>query len=256
MPPKQKQKQSQNVRVTVNLAEKKKPRKKRGRYRRMKEPQADTSRLAAQQFPRVQVIRYEYPVSGQPQAPPIQVVREPHAAPAAVGMNQNAFGTRDPGPPIPDRSTSVARIPAIPERNASAPRIPAIPERNALSRPRLPPSPPPIRLQRAPSTDIPPELKRAASDSLSRLPRWGNEVSASDSLITFRGSPPGLNRVVTDSLSRFPTSSNSRTNPQSPLGETREQARDRAIAAVGNMPTPSLFSLVMRQSERKKNQEN
>jgi hypothetical protein len=214
MPPKQKQKQSQNVRVTVNLAEKKKPRKKRGRYRRMKEPQADTSRLAAQQFPRVQVIRYEYPVSGQPQAPPIQVVREPHAAPAMAAQNKNAFGTRDPGPPIPDRS-------------ASASRIPAIPERNALSRPRLPPSPPPIRLQRAPSTDIPPELKRAASDSL----------------ITFRGSPPELNRVVTDSLSRFPTSSNSRTNPQSPLG-------------VGNMPTPSLFSLVMRQSERKKNQEN
>ena len=222
MPPKQKQKQSQNVRVTVNLAEKKKPRKKRGRYRRMKEPQADTSRLAAQQFPRVQVIRYEYPVSGQPQAPPIQVVREPHAAPAMAAQNKNAFGTRDPGPPIPDRSTSVARIPAIPERNASAPRIPAIPERNALSRPRLPPSPPPIRLKRAPSTDIPPEL----------------------------------NRVVTDSLSRFPTSSNSRTNIESPLGETREQARDGAIVAVGNMPTPSLFSLVMRQSERKKNQEN
>ena len=215
MPPKQKQKQSQNVRVIVNLAEKKKPRKKRGRYRRMKEPQADVSRLAAQQFPRVQVIRYEYPVSGQPQAPPIQVVREPHAAPAMAAQNKNAFGTRDPGPPIPDRSTSVARIPAIPERNA-------------LSRPRLPPSPPPIRLQRAPSTDIPPELKRAASDSLSRLPRWGNEVS----------------------------SSNSRTNIESPPGETREQARDRAIAFVGNMPTPSLFSLVMRQSERKKNQEN
>jgi len=215
MPPKQKQKQSQNVRVTVNLAEKKKPRKKRGRYRRIKEPQADTSRLAAQQFPRVQVVRYEYPVSGQPQAPPIQVVREPHAAPAMAAQNKNAFGTRDPGPPIPDRS-------------ASASRIPAIPERNALSRPRLPPSPPPIRLQRAPSTDIPPELKRAASDSLSRLPRWGNEVS----------------------------SSNSRTNIESPPGETREQARDRAIAFVGNMPTPSLFSLVMRQSERKKNQEN
>jgi len=217
MPPKQKQKQSQNVRVTVNLAEKKKPRKKRGRYRRMKEPQADTSRLAAQQFPRVQVIRYEYPVSGQPQAPPIQVVREPHAAPAMAAQNKNAFGTRDPGPPIPDRSTSVARIPAIPERNA-------------LSRPRLPPSPPPIRLQRAPSTDIPPELNRVVTDSL----------------ITFRGSPPGLNRA----------SSNSRTNIESPLGETREQAQDRAIVAVGNMPTPSLFSLVMRQSERKKNQEN
>ena len=243
MPPKQKQKQSQNVRVTVNLAEKKKPRKKRGRYRRMKEPQADTSRLAAQQFPRVQVIRYEYPVSGQPQAPPIQVVREPHAAPAMAAQNKNAFGTRDPGPPIPDRS-------------ASASRIPAIPERNALSRPRLPPSPPPIRLQRAPSTDIPPELKRAASDSLSRLPRWGNEVSASDSLITFRGSPPELNRVVTDSLSRFPTSSNSRTNIESPLGETREQARDRAIAFVETLPRPSLFSSVIRQSERKKNQEN
>lgn len=230
MPTKQKQKQSQNVRVIVNLAEKKKPRKKRGRYRRIKEPQADTSRLAAQQFPRVQVVRYEYPVSGQPQAPPIQVVREPHAAPAMAAQNKNAFGTRDPGPPIPDRSASVARIPAIPERNASAPRIPAIPERNALSRPRLPPSPPPIRLQRAPSTDIPPELNRAASDSL----------------ITFRGSPPGLNRA----------SSNSRTNIESPLGETREQAQDRAIVAVGNMPTPSLFSLVMRQSERKKNQEN
>jgi len=209
MPPKQKQKQSQNVRVTVNLAEKKKPRKKRGRYRRMKEPQADTSRLAAQQFPRVQVIRYEYPVSGQPQAPPIQVVREPHAAPAMAAQNKNAFGTRDPGPPIPDRSTSVARIPAIPERNA-------------LSRPRLPPSPPPIRLKRAPSTDIPPEL----------------------------------NRVVTDSLSRFPTSSNSRTNIESPLGETREQARDRAIAFVETLPRPSLFSSVIRQSERKKNQEN
>jgi len=104
MPPKQKQKQSQNVRVIVNLAEKKKPRKKRGRYRRMREPQADVSRLAAQQFPRVQVVRYEYPVSGQPQAPPIQVVREPHATPAAVGMNQNAFGTRDTGAPMPDSS--------------------------------------------------------------------------------------------------------------------------------------------------------
>ena len=106
MPPKQKQKQkqSQNVRVVVNLAEKKKPRKKRGKYRRMKEPSADVSRLAAQQFPRVQVVRYEYPVSGQPQAPPIQVVREPHATPAAVGMNQNAFGTRDTGAPMPDSS--------------------------------------------------------------------------------------------------------------------------------------------------------
>ena len=106
MPPKQKQKQkqSQNVRVVVNLAEKKKPRKKRGKYRRMKEPSADVSRLAAQQAPRVQVVRYEYPVSGQPQAPPIQVVREPHATPAAVGMNQNAFGTRDTGSPMPDSS--------------------------------------------------------------------------------------------------------------------------------------------------------
>jgi hypothetical protein len=38
------------------------------------------------------------------QAPPIQVVREPHATPAAAGMNQNAFGTRDTGAPKPDSS--------------------------------------------------------------------------------------------------------------------------------------------------------
>ena len=108
-----KQKQSQSVRVTVNLAEKKKPRKKRGRYRRMKEPKMDVSRLAALQAPRsnVQVIRYEYPVLPQmpqtPQAPVAAMVRtvaEPHAQPAVVGQNQNAFGTRNTGAPIPDSS--------------------------------------------------------------------------------------------------------------------------------------------------------
>lgn len=114
----QKQTQKQNVRVTVNLAEKKKPRKKRGRYRRMREPKMDVSRLASLQAPRsnVQVIRYEYPVL--PQAPPQQApvsamvqtlgtVSEPHAQPAVRGQNQNAFGTRNTGAPIPERSAEV-----------------------------------------------------------------------------------------------------------------------------------------------------
>ena len=113
MPPKQKQKQrqSQNVRVTVNLAEKAKPRKRRGRYRRMKEPKEDTSRLAAAQAPRVQVIRYEIPMSqAQPQmvqmplSQRIGSLQEPSAMGAPTARNMNAFGTRDEGAPMPDSS--------------------------------------------------------------------------------------------------------------------------------------------------------
>jgi len=115
MPPKQKQKQrqSQNVRVTVNLAEKAKPRKRRGRYRRMKEPKEDTSRLAAAQAPRVQVIRYEVPMSqAQPQAVQMPLsqrigsLREPSEMGAPAAGNLNAFGTRDAGAPMPDSSAS------------------------------------------------------------------------------------------------------------------------------------------------------
>ena len=113
MPPKQKQKQSQNVRVTVNLAEKAKPRKRRGRYRRMRQPKEDTSRLAAAQAPRVQVIRYEVPMSqAQPQAVQMPLsqrigsLREPSEMGAPAAGNLNAFGTRDAGAPMPDSSAS------------------------------------------------------------------------------------------------------------------------------------------------------
>jgi hypothetical protein len=112
MPPRQKQKQSQNVRVTVNLAEKPKPRKKRGKYRRMKEPKEDVSRLAAAQAPRVQVIRYETPMPQQGSVAIEQSLQnllgrlqEPHSIGAALSRNRNAFGTRDEGAIIPNSST-------------------------------------------------------------------------------------------------------------------------------------------------------
>lgn len=251
-----KQKQSQTVKVVVNLAEKRKPRKKRGKYRRMREPKADTTQLASQQFNRVQVIRYEYPVSGQPHAPPppIQVVREPHAAPAMAAQNQNAFGTRDPGAPMPDRSATTARIPAIPVRNA----LSAIPEssgpliQNAQSivdriraRRNVEIPQTPVLLSSAPQTPssfssapqrltpymmTPPRMIRQQPSSVLSLFGTDPSRSAFSQVSTRLQAPPLFGRQQ------------SLTELETPRGETREQALHRAQANEA----PSLFESVMK----------
>lgn len=259
-----KQKQSQNVKVIVNLAEKRKPRKKRGKYRRMREPKADTSQLASQQFNRVQVIRYEYPVSGQPLAPPppIQVVREPHAVPAMAAQNQNAFGTRDPGAPRPDRSASIARIPEIPVRNflSSQPesndpliqkaqtivdRIRArrnveIPEAPLLlsSAQQTPSSFSSISNPRTPSSPFmmtPPRMIREQSSSILSLFRTEPSSGSAFSQVSTRLPPPPL-------FGR----QQSATAIETPIRETREQAIERAHVAYANMRGPSLFESAMK----------